>query len=839
MVPHPGSLFLIWNAVLAWESHDGCPASQDTSALMQLQQNQEARAWTKLVGTPYLDDVRGLAYSQGALYLASRSEGDLFKIRNIGSSDSFAKKVRWRAREPRTDAFDLPLDIAFSDCGGSAASVYAAGITNTRTTYFNGTGTVLPQKGLLPALNTSDGYVVKLDDKGRTLWQRTLITGDTDAMTAVASSGEHVFVGGATRSDLVAGEHKGGADCVLGKLDPKTGEFLWVQQFGTSGEEAIWDLAACTDGSAVAVGQSSGNLSGQVFGSDDAFVAKFNKLGNMIWMKMDSLSPTSLRRILWALLPNSISMARSSGLSFLKLGSDGFIIKFTADGSRDWAKPVATDKDDEVLAVVVARGDGFVLKLATRQRKKRYYRSRTSTLTEEAAEEKEEEEEIPTSYLQPEEEKEEAEIPVSYLEETSNRSESFLTHVKYCVNGVRSGSICCAKLCGSCGGSGCSLRNRGDVKCCLSANTRTCEDIYDVGCTIPSGGWCQGGGIKNGQTCCLSDCGSCGGSGCSGRPGGRTQCCIGETVRPCDGYTDQGCRIPDDWTAAPPPAGVVRGRVAAVGPEGAANVAATNMAAGAPCVLPMLLRGGLCVQQRRLHIRRQRFNTQRDAVALYQSSTSECILAFSGTDDSSDWLTTNFQPGTSERCGKEMHAGFGSELASITGDSDFNDFQEDLQKCCCVFVTGHSLGGALAAIFHYCANADGRIGGRWLRMRAHGLITFGAPKPSKDILTNPGGACIPGFRFANFGRSGFNVLITDSIPALRFGEKHPKMTAVKIDRDWGGFNDDIQPAARMESSTCTSGVSWPFAANSVYLHEMRHYRQAVETLNPETMPERR
>ena len=33
MVPHPGSLFLIWNAVLAWESHDGCPASQDLRLL--------------------------------------------------------------------------------------------------------------------------------------------------------------------------------------------------------------------------------------------------------------------------------------------------------------------------------------------------------------------------------------------------------------------------------------------------------------------------------------------------------------------------------------------------------------------------------------------------------------------------------------------------------------------------------------------------------------------------------------------------------------------------------------------------------------------------------------
>ena len=78
--------------------------------------------------------------------------------------------------------------------------------------------------GLLPDLNTSDGYVVKLDGKGRLLWQRTLITEGTDAMTAVASSGEHVFVAGATRSELVAGEHKGGTDCVLGKLDPETGQ---------------------------------------------------------------------------------------------------------------------------------------------------------------------------------------------------------------------------------------------------------------------------------------------------------------------------------------------------------------------------------------------------------------------------------------------------------------------------------------------------------------------------------------------------------------------------------------------------------------------------------------
>ena len=125
------------------------------------------------------------------------------------------------------------------------------------------------------------------------------------------------------------------------------------------------------------------------------------------------------------------------------------------------------------------------------------------------------------------------------------------------------------------------------------------------------------------------------------------------------------------------------------------------------------------------------------------------------------------------------------------------------------------------------ANADEKIGGRWLRMRVHGLITFGSAKASKDLLTNPGGACVPGYRFANFGRSGFNILIADSVPALG-GDKHPKMTAVKIDRDWGGLTDDIQPAARMETSTCTSGVSWPFASNSNALHEMKNYRCLVK-----------
>ena len=69
-----------------------------------------------------------------------------------------------------------------------------------------------------------------------------------------------------------------------------------------------------------------------------------------------------------------------------------------------------------------------------------------------------------------------------------------------------------------------------------------------------------------------------------------------------------------------------------------------------------------------------------DGVSLYQSGASECILAFSGTDDTTEWFTTNLQQGFANRCGKQVHAGFGSELASITEDSAFNVFQENLPK---------------------------------------------------------------------------------------------------------------------------------------------------------------
>ena len=96
-----------------------------------------------------------------------------------------------------------------------------------------------------------------------------------------------------------------------------------------------------------------------------------------------------------------------------------------------------------------------------------------------------------------------------------------------CRDGIVAGDICCSASCGSCGGTGCGGRPGGASACCTSAirgSGRSCETAT-APCVIPEEPVCDG--ILNGDVCCAASCGTCGGSGCGGRPGGAASCCSG------------------------------------------------------------------------------------------------------------------------------------------------------------------------------------------------------------------------------------------------------------------------------------------------------------------------
>uniref|UniRef100_A0A7S4N5U2 Uncharacterized protein n=1 Tax=Odontella aurita TaxID=265563 RepID=A0A7S4N5U2_9STRA len=117
-----------------------------------------------------------------------------------------------------------------------------------------------------------------------------------------------------------------------------------------------------------------------------------------------------------------------------------------------------------------------------------------------------------------------------------------------CKNGLRNGIACCAAMCGDqCGGSGCSQRPGGASACC--ANTVKDEGFPCVMGEAPcvmADPTCSSGIQSSNDACCAASCGTCGGRGCGGRPGGGSACCsgsiLGNDERTCDRYPPP-CRL--------------------------------------------------------------------------------------------------------------------------------------------------------------------------------------------------------------------------------------------------------------------------------------------------------
>lgn len=120
-----------------------------------------------------------------------------------------------------------------------------------------------------------------------------------------------------------------------------------------------------------------------------------------------------------------------------------------------------------------------------------------------------------------------------------------------CTNGIINDNVCCASTCintagqPQCGGSGCSLLPGGSLLCCMTTIRFagvSCNDgvapcvINQVEDADPS---CKNG-IRKNNVCCHSDCGTCGGSGCSRKTGGSSNCCTSTILSDNNLCEDQG-----------------------------------------------------------------------------------------------------------------------------------------------------------------------------------------------------------------------------------------------------------------------------------------------------------
>jgi hypothetical protein len=129
---------------------------------------------------------------------------------------------------------------------------------------------------------TEDAFLAKYDASGSLLWTRQLISSayDHGRSVAIDASG-NALVCGFTAGSL-DGANQGSNDAFISKYDA-SGTLIWTRQLGTSSSDDSYSVAVDTDGCAFICGDTAGDMGGSNQGGYDAFVAKYDPFGNLLW----------------------------------------------------------------------------------------------------------------------------------------------------------------------------------------------------------------------------------------------------------------------------------------------------------------------------------------------------------------------------------------------------------------------------------------------------------------------------------------------------------------------------------------------------------------------------
>jgi hypothetical protein len=124
--------------------------------------------------------------------------------------------------------------------------------------------------------------VAKYNTNGNLLWIKQFGTGGDDSAYSIATDSKgNVYLTGWTDGDL-GSPNAGSWDAWVAKYDTN-GNLLWTNQLGTPSADTTYD-GVDTDslGNVYISGWTEGNLGGENTGSLDAFVAKYDSKGNFI-----------------------------------------------------------------------------------------------------------------------------------------------------------------------------------------------------------------------------------------------------------------------------------------------------------------------------------------------------------------------------------------------------------------------------------------------------------------------------------------------------------------------------------------------------------------------------
>ena len=230
--------------------------------------------WTRQFGTTGQDQAAdAVGVDATGVYVIGRTGGSFPGYTNAGGNDIFIAKYSLEG----TQLWLLQRGTAGADyCSGiivDASGFYISG-------YDNSLGT-----------SNVEAFIAKYSLAGSEVWSSRFGTTGSDYVNEISADETALYVSGYTNGTFPGQSYAGGSyDTWVAKYE-RSGNQLWIREFGTTGADWGWGLCASTSGVYI-TGYTDGAFPGKTnSGSNDIFTAKYNKNGDLLWI-LETGSPS-------------------------------------------------------------------------------------------------------------------------------------------------------------------------------------------------------------------------------------------------------------------------------------------------------------------------------------------------------------------------------------------------------------------------------------------------------------------------------------------------------------------------------------------------------------------
>lgn len=190
-----------------------------------------------------------------------------------------------------------------------------------------------------------EGYVMKLNKMGDTLWTRTYggVKWDFFYEVLESYSGDYYFCGETYNT--------GGIQDVFVVKTKPNGDTVWTKKFGSDSIDVAYAFVQTYDSNFVLVGKTHLN------GGEDVYVLKIDSLGNLLWSTSFSWSFSD---IAYDIIQHTDSHLLITGGSHSTMGlgdRDMFTLRLTTNGLNPLLKFIGGPDEDQANTIVLSKNN--------------------------------------------------------------------------------------------------------------------------------------------------------------------------------------------------------------------------------------------------------------------------------------------------------------------------------------------------------------------------------------------------------------------------------------------------------------------------------------------------